>query len=64
MNDYKNISTRLTYDEFVYFNGNIYQASNTFFHHNHWMYATFLIQGIGVVMNGYLVSFSPIFCTN
>ena len=41
--------------ELLYFNGENYQPSNTFFHHNIWMYLTFLIQGIGVLMNSYLV---------
>lgn len=51
-----NTTIYLREDELLYFNGDNYQPSNSFFHHNLWMYLTFLIQGIGVLMNTYLVS--------
>ena len=50
-----NTTFYLSEDELLYFNGHSYQPSNKFFHHNLWMYLTFLIQMIGVLMNSYLV---------
>ena len=51
-----NTSTGRVDDELLYFSGNIYQPENEYFHYNLWMYATFSIQGVGVLMNSYLVS--------
>jgi hypothetical protein len=56
MGNETNTSIEPVENELLYFSGNIYQPKNVYFHNNPWMYATFSIQGIGVLMNSYLVS--------
>ena len=56
MNDNTNTSFFFRDDELLYFSGDIYKPNSTIFHDNIWMVLTFLIQGIGVLMNSYLVS--------
>ena len=64
MNNNTNTTLFVRDDELLYFNGDIYKPKNSFFHNNIWMVLTFLIQGIGVLMNSYLVSMLSIVFEN
>ena len=49
-------SDSITKNELLYFSGSVFRPKNEYFENNAIMYGTFAMQGIGVVINSYLVS--------
>ena len=56
MNISRDSSENFTNNELLYFSGSVFRPKNEYFQNNAFMYGTFIMQGIGVVINGYLVS--------